>query len=376
MSKRPRRNHAPAFKAKVALDALKGEQTLVELAERYQIHPNQITEWKKQLLEHAPDIFGKDRRPEQGPSVKDLHAKIGQLSMENDFLFRRARSHRRCERKAMIDKGDTLPVTRQCDILDLSRSSVYYTPAPLSAKEMELMRKIDEIHLATPFYGSRKIRDELWAKGYEVGRDRVRRLMRRMGIEALYVKPRLSLAHPAHVKYPYLLRDLEITRANHVWSSDITYIPMAKGFCYLVAIMDWTSRMVLAWRLSNTLDSSFCVDALEEAISKYGCPEIFNTDQGSQFTAEAVTDALRSRGIAISMDGKGRWMDNVFIERLWKSVKYEDIYLKGYGSMAEVKKGLATYFKFYNEKRWHQNFDRKTPAMVYFNTLPQKQAAA
>jgi putative transposase len=197
-----------------------------------------------------------------------------------------------------------------------------------------------------------------------------------MGIEALYVKPRLSLAHPAHVKYPYLLRGLEITRANHVWSSDITYIPMAKGFCYLVAIMDWTSRMVLAWRLSNTLDSSFCVDALEEAISKYGCPEIFNTDQGSQFTAEAFTDALRSRGIAISMDGKGRWMDNVFIERLWKSVKYEDIYLKGYGSMAEVKKGLATYFTFYNERRWHQNVDRKTPAMVYFNSLPQKQAAA
>ena len=251
----------------------------------------------------------------------------------------------------MIDKGDKLPVTRQCDLLDLSRSGVYYTPVPLSAKEMELMRQIDEIHLAYPFYGSRKIRNELWAKGYDVGRDRVRRLMRRMGIEALYVKPRLSLAHPAHVKYPYLLRGLEITRANHVWAADITYIPMAKGFCYLVAIMDWASRMVLAWRLSNTLDSSFCVDALEEAIAKYGCPEIFNTDQGSQFTAEAFTDTLRSRGIAISMDGKGRWMDNVFIERLWKSVKYEDIYLKGYGSMAEVKKGLATYFHVLQRKK-------------------------
>ena len=276
----------------------------------------------------------------------------------------------------MIDKEDKLPVTRQCNLLDLSRSFVYYTPAPLSAKDMELMRKIDEIHLMYPFYGSRKIRDELWAKGYDVGRDRVRRLMRRIGISALYVKPRLSLAHPAHVKYPYLLRGLEIARANHVWAADITYIPMAKWFCYLVAIMDWTSRMVLAWRLSNTLDSSFCVDALEEAIAKYGCPEIFNTDQGSQFTAEVFTDTLRSRGIVISMDGKGRWMDNVFIERLWKSVKCEDIYLKGYGSMVEVKKGLATYFVFYNEKRWHQNFDRETPAMVYFNTLPQKQAAA
>jgi putative transposase len=276
----------------------------------------------------------------------------------------------------MIDKGDKLPVTRQCDLLDLSRSGVYYTPVPVSEKDRDLLRQIDEIHMAYSFYGSRKIRNELWVKGYDIGRDKVRSLMRRMGIEALYVKPRLSLVHPGHVKYPYLLRGLEITRANHVWAADITYIPMAKGFCYLVAIMDWASRMVLSWRLSNTLDSSFCVDALEEAIAKYGCPEIFNTDQGSQFTSEEFTDTLRSRGVSISMDGKGRWMDNVFIERLWKSVKYEDIYLKAYDSMAEVKKGLASYFMFYNEKRWHQNFDRKTPAMVYCNTLPQRQVAA
>jgi putative transposase len=276
----------------------------------------------------------------------------------------------------MIDKEDSLPVTRQCEILELSRSGVYYNPVPLSARELEIMRQIDEIHLLSPFYGSRNIRNDLWAKGYNIGRDHVRCLMRRMGMEALYVKPKLSLSHPGHVKYPYLLRGLEITKANHVWATDITYLPMARGFCYLVAIMDWASRKVLAWRLSNTLDSAFCVDALEEAIAKYGCPEIFNTDQGSQFTAEAFTNTLRVNNIAISMDGKGRWMDNVFIERLWKSVKYEDIYLKAYASMAEVKNGLATYFKFYNEKRWHNSFDRKTPAMVYFNTLSQKQAAA
>ena len=276
----------------------------------------------------------------------------------------------------MIDREDSLPVTRQCEILELSRSGIYYTPVPISARDMELMRQIDEIHLMYPFYGSRNIRNELWGKGYDIGRDRVRRLMRRMGIEAFYVKPRLSLSHPGHVKYPYLLRGLEITKANHVWSTDITYIPMARGFCYLVAIMDWASRMVLAWRLSNTLDSAFCVDALDEAITKYGCPDIFNTDQGSQFTAEAFTNILRSNSIGISMDGKGRWRDNVFIERLWKSVKYEDIYLKAYASMSEVKKGLTNYFKFYNEKRWHNNFDKKTPAMVYFNTLSQKQAAA
>ncbi len=276
----------------------------------------------------------------------------------------------------MIDKEDSLSVTRQCEILELSRSGVYYNPVPLRARELEIMRQIDEIHLLSPFYGSRNIRNDLWAKGYNIGRDHVRRLMRRMGMEALYVKPKLSLSHPEHIKYPYLLRGLEITKANHVWATDITYIPMARGFCYLVAIMDWASRKVLAWGLSNTLDSGFCVDALEEAIAKYGCPEIFNTDQGSQFTAEAFTNTLRVNDIAISMDGKGRWMDNVFIERLWKSVKYEDIYLKAYASMAEVKNGLATCFKFYNEKRWHNSFDRKTPAMVYFDTLAQKQAAA
>jgi len=276
----------------------------------------------------------------------------------------------------MIDRENKLPVTRQCKLLELSRSGIYYTPSPVSTRDIEIMREIDEIHLMHPFYGSRKIRNDLWLRGYDVGRDRVRRLMRRMGIEALYVKPRLSLSHPEHVKYPYLLRGLKITRANHVWATDITYIPMAKGFCYLVAIMDWSSRMVLAWRLSNTLDSSFCVDALEEAIATYGCPEIFNTDQGSQFTSEAFTDALLSGSISISMDGKGRWMDNVFIERLWKSVKYEDIYLKAYSSMMELKKGLTTYFTFYNERRWHQSFDKKTPAMVYFNTHPQRQVAA
>jgi putative transposase len=276
----------------------------------------------------------------------------------------------------MIDKKDSLPVTRQCEILELSRSGVYYNHVLISARDMELMRQIDKIHLLYPFYGSRKIRNELWGQGYNIGRDRVRRLMRRMGIEALYVKPKLSLSHPGHVKYPYLLRGLEITAANHVWATDITYIPMSRGFCYLVAIMDWASRRVLAWRLSNTLDSMFCVDALEEAIAKFGCPEIFNTDQGSQFTSEVFTNTLRANNIAISMDGKGRWMDNVFIERLWKSVKYEDIYLKAYTSMAEVRNGLASYFKFYNEKRWHNSFDKKTPNMVYFDTLSQKQAAA
>ncbi len=276
----------------------------------------------------------------------------------------------------MIDRQHELPLTRQSRMLGLSRSSLYYKAVAVSVCDMELMRHIDEIHLKYPFYGSRRIRDELQDLGYKVGREHVITLMKKMGIEALYRKPRLSKPHPDHKVYPYLLRGLEITRANQVWAADITYIPMAKGFCYLVAIMDWTSRRVLAWRLSNTLDTSFCTEALEEALGKFGTPEIFNTDQGSQFTAEAFTKMLISRGINISMDGRGRWMDNVFIERLWRSVKYEDVYLKAYESVREARQGLKTYFEFYNHRRRHQSLDRRTPNVVYCSTLPQKWVAA
>jgi putative transposase len=276
----------------------------------------------------------------------------------------------------MIDREHILPLTRQSEILELSRSSLYYQAVPVSDRDLEMMKLIDEIHLKQPFWGSRSIRDELRARGYEVGRGHVSTLMKKMGIAALYQKPRLSKPHPSHKIYPYLLRGLEITRANQVWAADITYLPMAKGFCYLVAIMDWRSRKVLAWRLSNTLDASFCTEALEEAIRRFGAPEIFNTDQGSQFTSEAFTGILDTHGINISMDGRGRWMDNVFIERLWRSVKYEDVYLKAYSSIAEARQGLREYFEFYNRRRRHQSLDRRTPHDVYCSTLPQKQVAA
>lgn len=275
----------------------------------------------------------------------------------------------------MIDRTHLLPVTRQCEILELSRSSLYYEPVAVGAGDLELMRLIDEIHLKYPFYGSRRIRDELKDRGYDIGRDHVRTLMRRMGLEALYQKPRLSDPHPAHKIYPYLLRGMEITSANQVWATDITYIPMAKGFCYLVAIMDWASRRVLSWRLSNTLDTSFCLEAFEEAIRKFGRPDIFNTDQGSQFTSDAFTGMLLSQGIRISMDGKGRWRDNVFVERLWRSLKYEEVYLKAYGSMAEARREIGAYFEFYNHRRRHQSLDRRTPDEVYWTTLPQRAAA-
>ena len=275
----------------------------------------------------------------------------------------------------MIEREHKLPLSRQSKILELSRSSLYYKAVPVNPRDLEIMKIIDEIHLKYPFYGSRSIRDELREQGYKIGREHVSTLMKKMGIEALYRKPRLSKPYPGHKVYPYLLRGVEITRANQVWATDITYIPMAKGFCYLVAIMDWASRRVLAWRLSNTLDVSFCTEALEEAIMKYGIPEIFNSDQGSQFTSEVFTGILNVNGIKISMDGRGRWMDNVFIERLWKSVKYEDVYLKAYDSIPAAREGLKTYFEFYNSRRRHQSLDRKTPDNVYWSTLPQKQAA-
>jgi putative transposase len=275
----------------------------------------------------------------------------------------------------MIDREDPLSVTTQCRILQLSRSGVYYIPVPVSDKDRELMRLIDEIHLAMPWLGSRGMKSELRNKGCISGRIHIRTLMRKMGIEAIYKKPRLSKPHPGHTVYPYLLNGLDITRANHVWCSDITYIPMAKGFCYLTAIMDWASRKVLSWRLSNTLDNSFCIDALEEAIVRYGTPDIFNTDQGSQFTSLDFTDILSQNGIKISMDGRGRWMDNIFIERLWKTVKYEDIYLKAYNSIADVRKGLKTYFERYNSRRRHQGLNDRTPDAVYLNTLLEAKEA-
>jgi putative transposase len=275
----------------------------------------------------------------------------------------------------MIDRAHALAVTRQCELLALSRSSVYYQPASVSDDDLELMRRIDEIHLRYPFLGSRRIRDQLEDDGYMVNRKKAQRLMRKMGICALYPKPRTSLPGKGHKIYPYRLRDLTIDHSNQVWAADICYIPMAKGFLYLVAVMDWYSRKVLSWRLSNTMDADFCVDALEEALAHYGAPEIFNTDQGAQFTSDVFTKVLKDAGITISMDGKGRWVDNVFVERLWRSVKYEEVYLKAYENVAQAKRGIGDYLSFYNEKRRHQALDRLKPEEVYVTGFAFPEAA-
>jgi putative transposase len=276
----------------------------------------------------------------------------------------------------MIDRNHDLSVVRQCQILALARSTAYYTPKPTSTEDLALMRRIDELHLEYPFAGSRMLRDMLRHEGQTVGRQRIRRLMKQMGIEALYRKPNTSRRHAAHLVYPYLLRNLSIDRPNHVWATDITYIPMRRGFVYLVAIVDWYSRRVLAWRLSNTLTTDFCIDALQEAITRYGTPEIFNTDQGCQFTSSEFTGQLKAHNIRISMDGKGCWRDNVFVERLWRTIKYDEVYLKAYESVSHAKASLGQFIFFYNSRRPHQSFAGMTPDMIYFAGLQKENFAA
>jgi putative transposase len=272
----------------------------------------------------------------------------------------------RSERLALVDHGDPLvPVVTQCQLLKVARSTLYYRPVPVSADDLAVMRRMDELHLAYPFYGSRRMAAALRREGRAVNRKRAQRLMEVMGIEALYRKPNTSKGHPAHKIYRYLLRGLAIDRPNQVWCADITYIPMAKGFVYLVAVMDWFSRRVLSWRLSITMETDFCVEALTEAMERYGQPEIFNTDQGVQFTSAAFIDELADRGVRISMDGKGRYLDNIFIERLWRSLKYEEVYIRAYDSVAEARRSLGVWLAFYNDVRPHQSFEYRTPREVF-----------
>jgi putative transposase len=275
----------------------------------------------------------------------------------------------------MIDRTHRLPVVQQCRVLELSRCSVYYVPQPVSEADLELMHQIDELHLQYPFAGSRMLRDILKQGGVTTGRKHVATLMRRIGIEALYRRPRTSTPHPGHQVFPYLLRNRQITAPNQAWAMDITYIRMRRGFVYLAAVLDWATRRVLSWRLSNSMTADFCIEALEAAIRDYGTPEILNTDQGSQFTGTAFVEVVQQHGIQLSMDGKGSWRDNVFVERLWKSVKYEEVYLHAYDSVTEARQGLQRYLSFYNQRRPHSSLGGRTPDMVYFAALPQSQAA-
>ena len=275
----------------------------------------------------------------------------------------------------MISREHKLSLTQQAKILQISRSSLYYQPQPVSERDLRLMNKIDKLHLEMPFAGARMLRDCLNLDSEKVGRKHVSTLMKKMGVEALYRKPNTSKRHPDHKIYPYLLRNLTVDRPNQVWAMDITYIPMARGFVYLTAVVDWYSRKILSWRLSNTMDTRFCLEAVDEALSKYGRPEIFNTDQGSQFTSEAFTSKLKENNIRISMDGKGSWRDNIFVERLWRTIKYDEVYLKAYRTVTEARKSIGDYVTLYNQRRPHSSLDGIPPDTFYYQHLPQKIAA-
>jgi len=275
----------------------------------------------------------------------------------------------------MIDRAHDLPITRQAEALSVSRGSVYYLPRPVPKADLAIMRRLDQLHLEYPFAGARMLKGLLAAEGSKIGRRHVKTLMRRMGIEALYRRPRTTKPEPGHKIYPYLLRAKEITLPNQVWAMDITYIPMARGFVYLAVVLDWASRRVLSWRVSITMEAAFCVETLQDALVKHGKPEIFNTDQGSQFTGAAFTGVLADNGIAISMDGKGAWRDNVFVERLWRSVKYEEVYLRAYDTVGEARTSIGRYLDFYNRRRPHSSLDGRTPDRAYFEPLPIRMAA-
>ncbi|WEF23170.1 IS3 family transposase [Paracoccus sp. S3-43] len=376
-----RRNHDAAFKARVALEAVKGERTVSELAAEYGVHPTMIHQWKRSLLEGAAGIFERGGKAAAAAevaeeTVRDLHAKIGELAVANGFFVTKAQALDRQVRRGMVEKNHpSLSVGAQCRLLSISRSSFYYAPQGETAMNLDLMLLIDKQFLDTPFYGVRQMTWHLQNEGHGVNQKRIRRLMRLMRLMPIYQRPNTSKPRKGHKTYPYLLGGLRVDRPGQVWCADITYLPMRRGFLYLVAIMDWFTRKVLAWRISNTLEADFCVEALNEAIHRFGAPGIMNTDQGSQFTSFAWTDRLKRIGTRISMDGKGRCIDNVFIERLWRSLKYECVYLHAWETGSQAKVGIGHWINFYNHRRPHTAHGGQPPAVVYFNSSETDQQA-
>ncbi|MEO9683100.1 MAG: IS3 family transposase [Tateyamaria sp.] len=373
-----RKNHSPEFKAKVALEAIREEMTLAELSKKYGVHPTQIGTWKRAAIENMATAFTRrGSAPEQvsAADVDKLHSKIGQLVVERDFLAEASHQSRDARQK-MVSRDHKLSLRKQCELLQLSRSRLYYQRVGESAENLRFMEIIDKQFLETPWYGSRQMARFMKRQGHKCGRHRVRRLMRLMRLVSIYQEPNTSKKHSQHKIWLYLLRNVVIDRPNQVWCADITYIPMRRGFLYLVAIMDWYSRKVLAWRLSNSMDADFCVEALKEALAKHGTPEIFNSDQGSQFTSGAWIDVLTEAKIKISMDGKGAWRDNRMIERLWRSLKYECVYLNAFETGSEMRAGISKWLAYYNEERPHSTHGILTPDEAYASKIGPMRLAA
>lgn len=371
-----RKNYSASFKAKVALEAVKKEKTISQPSSEYGVHSNQINQWRKRILEELPDIFSKKRQKKEKDTEElqaELYQQIGQLKVELDWLKKNLNCSIDIKRQCIDPKHSLVPIARQCDLLGISRSAYYYQSCKDESYNLALMRLIDEEYTRYPFYGIEKMTAVLRRQGHTINPKRIRRLMRLMGLEAIYPKPNLSKASKEHKIYPYLLRGVSIGRVDQVWSTDITYIRLNSGFIYLVAVIDWFSRYVLSYEFSTTLDKDFCIKALRDAL-KVAKPKIFNTDQGSQFTSDAFTGTLKEAGVTISMDGRGRALDNIFVERLWRTVKYERVYLHNYETVREAIQDIGEYFDFYNNKRLHQSLDYQTPAEVYFNGFFERKA--
>src|SRR3982750_641583 len=362
-----RKTYNPKFKARVAMEALRGEKTLSQLGSQYKVHPIQIAKWRKLALEQMPELFVDGRRKTSPAEVEStaLYEEIGRLKVEWDWLKKKLASSTEDLRSLVDWDHDAISIRRQCELLGVNRASLYYQQLGENEENLQCMRWIDEQYTETPFFGSRRMTAWLrQEKRVDINRKRVARLMQLMGLEAVYPKPKLSRPGEGHKIYPYLLKDVSIERVNQVWSTDITYIRLARGFCYLVAVMDWHSRFVLSWSVSVTLEMEFCLEALARALRR-ARPEIFNSDQGSQFTSERFTGELAKRGISISMDGRGRCFDNIFIERLWRSLKHEEVYLNDYERVSEARSGIERGFEFYNHRRPHQSLGYRTPAAIY-----------